>query len=166
MTAFVADDVFGVHFPTTTRWRPDHRQPIIAILIARVVQHLTLARGLGRHRSRGARQPRRPRQRRRAAGFAAASVDARGGALADTGVAMRWLPASQMAISPCRCCRWVFPAAVVAFCAATGLTEIRMTTDPAPLPLVAYGPDLQRIATPQFYGCSWVGVPVASLFRT
>src|SRR5260221_1534885 len=147
--------------------------PIIAIVIARIVQGLTLASGLivgtclavlggliAVLGSGGSLQ-----------GF-------RGGELLIivgsaiwtwyTIATMRWLAgASQIAISALSLLPvGLFLPVVVAFCPATGLADIRMATDPASLLLVAYtGLVSNGIGNLLwFYGCSRVCVPAASLF--
>jgi drug/metabolite transporter (DMT)-like permease len=148
--------------------------PIIAIVIARIVQHLTLARGLivgtGLAVLGGLIA---------VLGSGGSLQGFRGGELLIiigsaiwtwyTIATMRWLAGvSQIAISALSLLPvGLFLPLVVAFCAATGLTEIRMTTDPASLLLVAYtGLVSNGIGNLLwFYGCSRVGVPVASLFQ-
>lgn len=148
--------------------------PLIAILIARTVQHLSLARGLlvgtglavlgGLIAVLGSGG--------NLAGF-------RGGELLIivgsaiwtwyTIVAMRWLAGtSQLAISALSLLPvGVLLPVVVAFCAVTGVADIRMATDPLTLLLVGYtGLISNGIGNLLwFFGCSRVGVPVASLFQ-
>src|SRR5262245_35890866 len=148
--------------------------PIVAVLIARLVQNLTLARGLvvgtGLAVLGGLVA---------VLGTAASFQGFRGGELLIvvggaiwtwyTIVAMRWLSGlSQLAISAFA----LLPVAtmmplLVAFCAVTGLADIRIDTDPASLLMVAYtglvSNGLGNLLW--FYGCSQVGVPVASLYQ-
>jgi drug/metabolite transporter (DMT)-like permease len=148
--------------------------PIIAILIARIVQGLALARGL----------------------LVGTALAVLGGLIAILGsggnlegfrggelliiigsaiwtwytiVSMRWLAgASQIAISALSLLPvGVLLPLIVAFCAVTGAADIRMTIDPVTLLLVGYtGLVSNGIGNLLwFYGCSRVGVPVASLFQ-
>ena len=148
--------------------------PIVAIVIARIVQKLPLARGL----------------------LVGTALAVLGGLIAVLGsggtlqgfrggemiiivgsaiwtwytiAALHWMRgAPQLAISALSLLPvGILLPLIVAFCAATGLADIHMATDPTTLLLVAYtGLVSNGIGNLLwFYGCSRVGVPVASLFQ-